>query len=117
MKVATPKPVKEIVIARIRKGTRQKEMGVEHIDLFFPQTSANFGRLWCWSSMGGGGGEASMDYYHETRKPKTALEMELVKKSVAECVAIYNTPVEPQWTADLRFRLPVNYRETAGWYK
>lgn len=110
-------PVKEIVVARIRKGTRQKEMTVEHIDLFFPGTTANFGHLWCWSSQGGGGGEASMEYYHETRKPKTEKELELVKQSVAECVAIYQTPVEPPWIADMRVRLPVNYREMAGWYR
>lgn len=108
---------KDIVVARIRKGTRQAEMTVEHIDLFFPQTSANHGHLWCWSSQGGGGGEASMDYYHETRKPKTEKELALVKVAIAECERIYNTPVEPQWVAEPRVRLPVNYRETAGWNK
>lgn len=99
-------PTPELVIARIDPGTRQKDVSRDTVTLFFPHTPANRGRIVCWSRIGQHA-EASLDYYHTTRKPKTGIEI------YAADAAVMQWKYETQSTAKRMQRLPHDFRQFA----
>lgn len=97
------------VIARVAPRRCWPDRDTPVIDLILPYDLANYGRIMTWDQQGGHC-EAALDYYYETKAPRSPAEVEAAERAVRLYRRHYDDAEDPVVE---RQRLPHDWREHA----